>query len=171
VTQDAATFEPKLQYLSFEVSAQRCGVLLCDVQEVVEYHAITRVPAAPRFVLGVFNLRGNVVPVVDLASYLGLAPRPVGKRSCLIVLREQERQQSSPLALLADSVDNVLELSPSELQAAPSVGTRIAPELLSGVATRDERLFQLLAIERLLALDSDAASKLEAEAHAAGVGA
>jgi purine-binding chemotaxis protein CheW len=152
-----------LHYVSFEVGAQYCGLLLAEVQEIVEYHRITRVPAAPRFVLGVFNLRGNVVPVVDLTSYLGLEPRPVSNRSCLIVLRARERDQSSLVALLADAVDDVLELSPADVQPPPSLGTRMAPQLLTGVVALNERLLHLLSIERLLALDSDASGEPESE--------
>jgi purine-binding chemotaxis protein CheW len=153
VTAGVAGMKVALQYLSFGVSGQHLGLLLAEIQEIVEYSSVTRVPAAPRVVLGVFNLRGNVVPVVDLAACLGLPRRPVGNRSCLIVLRERDREQSSLVALLADAVDNVLELGPDEIQAPPAVGTRVAPHLLTGVATRGELLFQLLSVERILTHD------------------
>lgn len=158
------------QLLSFEVGGELCALAITEVQEIVEYHPITRVPAAPRFVLGVFNLRGNVVPVLDLASRLGLAPKPLGRRACLIVLQARDREESSRVALLTDAVNQVLEPAPSDFNPAPALGTRIAPELLSAMVQTSDGLVSLLDAERLLplerappaALAGDGASEAEA---------
>ncbi len=138
-------------FLSFCTSGEVCALPLADVQEIVEYHAITRVPGAPKFVLGVFNLRGNVVPVIDLASRLGLSPRPIDKRACLIVLKAFEQEEDTVVAVLVDSVEQVLEPGDIELEPVPTLGTRIAPELLTGVFHGSERrLVQLLSTDEVL---------------------
>jgi purine-binding chemotaxis protein CheW len=146
------TPESYRQYLTFEVGGENCGLLLSEVQEVVEYHPITRVPAAAPFVLGVFNLRGTVVPVLDLAGRLGLTARPVGLRSCFLVLREDARERASAVALLCDAVEQVRETAAEDLQEPPSLGTRIPPRLLTAVVNADGRILHLLDMSSLLQL-------------------
>jgi purine-binding chemotaxis protein CheW len=142
-----------------------------DVREILQMTRMTPLPRTPDFVRGVMNLRGAVVPVVDLAARLGRAPTVIGRRSCIVVVdchadaHETEGQphpeghddhdhdhppKSWVMGLLVDAVFEVFDRSTVEIEPAPSLGTRIAPEYLRGVTRAGGELVSVLALPRLL---------------------
>ncbi len=136
------------EYLTFSAGGERCALLLREVDEIVEFHGATRVPRAPEAVLGVFNLRGSVVPVLDLAHRLGLPPKP-GVRQSLIVTRLRDADDSSQIALLVDAVEGIAALAQRAIQPPPVRGTSVSAGYLRGVAQTTALLY-LLDPERVL---------------------
>lgn len=139
------------------------------VREILQLTRMTPLPRTPDFIRGVMNLRGAVVPVLDLAAWLGRLPAGLGKRSCIVVVdvdpeaENGEAADQSPQAthgstetwtigLLVDAVFEVFERPASAIEPAPALGTRIAPQALRGITRNDGQLIGVLALPRLLAL-------------------
>ncbi len=141
---------PLAQYLGFSLADELYALELLRIREIIEHVPITRVPGMPPAVLGVINLRGRVVPVVDLAVKLGLEPRPLTRWTCFIIVDAQQDGERVPLGLLADSVSEVLDLGPEDIHPAPAFGTRLAVDYLRGVGRQQERFVLLLDLDRLL---------------------
>lgn len=139
----------ELQYLTFSLGEEEYGIEILRVQEIRRHSAITPVPNAPHHVLGVMNLRGTVIPVVDLRSKLALAPAEGGNLSVIVVVNVGLRITG----LIVDGVSDVLSVRASDIQAPPTVGTENDAGWLQGIARAAEKLVVLLDIERVLAAD------------------
>lgn len=140
-------------YLSFMLAEEQYAVGLLQVREIIEYRPITRVPGMPAAVQGVINLRGSVVPVVDLAVKFGLPPRPITRWSCFVIVETTLDGQQTVMGLLADTVREVLELGPGDIEPPPAFGTRVRLEFLRGMGRQDDAFILLLDLERLLSLE------------------
>jgi chemotaxis signal transduction protein len=138
-------------YLTFSVGDEEYGVSVLKVREILEYETVTRVPRAPSFVRGVINLRGRVVPVVDMAVRFGLAPSPVTNRSCIVIVEAELLGEAVVMGLVADSVSQVVEFLPGEIEAPPSFGTRADVAYLKGLGRAGRRFVLLLDLDRVLA--------------------
>jgi purine-binding chemotaxis protein CheW len=141
------------QLLRLAVGGEICVAPINVVREILEVGRITPIPRTPDFVRGVMNLRGAVVPVIDLAARLGFAPTQLGRRSCIVVMEASGDDEHGRLVagLLVDAVYEVLDTHTSDIEPVPPLGTRIAPEFLSGIARARGRIAELLAPERVLA--------------------
>ncbi|RKH28195.1 chemotaxis protein CheW [Corallococcus sicarius] len=140
-------------YLSFMLAEEEYAVGLLRVREIIEYRAVTRVPGMPVAVQGVINLRGSVVPVVDLAVKFGLPPRPITRWSCFVIVEVTLDGQQTVLGLLADTVREVLELGPDDIEPPPAFGTRVRLEFLRGMGRHNDTFILLLDLDRLLSLE------------------
>jgi len=139
------------QYLSFQLAGEEFAFGILRVKEILEYDTLTRVPNAPPAVRGVINLRGAVVPVLDLAHLFGLPATAVTKRSCVIIVEVRVDEQELVMGILADAVNQVIELAPDTIEPAPAFGSRVRVEYLVGMGKVDSRKFVLiLDIDRLL---------------------
>ncbi len=139
------------QYLSFQLAGEEFAFGILRVKEILEYDTLTRVPNAPPAVRGVINLRGAVVPVLDLAHLFGLPATAVTKRSCVIIVEVRVDDQELVMGILADAVNQVIELAPDTIEPAPAFGSRVRVEYLVGMGKLDSRKFVLiLDIDRLL---------------------
>ncbi len=139
------------QYLSFQLAGEEFAFGILRVKEILEYDTLTRVPNAPPAVRGVINLRGAVVPVLDLAHLFGLPATAVTKRSCVIIVEVRVDEQELVMGILADAVNQVIELAPDTIEPAPAFGSRVRVEYLVGMGKLDSRKFVLiLDIDRLL---------------------
>jgi purine-binding chemotaxis protein CheW len=136
------------QYLTFVVSKEEYAIDVLRVREVVGIVPITRVPSAPRHVRGVVNLRGSVVPVVDLGLRFGEVPLTPTRRARVVVV-ELGRGPEEAVGLLVDSVNRVVTLGPSDLVSVPAFGTRANAGLLSGMAVVDSAFVQIVVPERV----------------------
>lgn len=132
---DAAV--PMAQYLRFALGSGRYAVDLARVKEILEIGALTPVPLMPDWVRGVMNLRGAVVPVIDLACRLGLEPTRIGRRSCIVMVtpsappgQPSAGEEMTAMGLLVDAVDEVFTASEAEHEAVPVLGTAVEPRLL-----------------------------------------
>lgn len=139
------------QYLSFQLAGEEFAFGILRVREILEYDTLTRVPNAPPAVRGVINLRGAVVPVVDLATLFGLPATAVTRRSCVIIVEVRVDGQDLVTGILADAVNQVIELAPDSIEPPPAFGSRVRVEYLIGMGKVDSRKFVLiLDIDRLL---------------------
>ena len=138
------------QFLSFLVGGVPCAVDLTYVREIVRYEPPTRVPRAAAAVRGVVNLRGTVVPVVDLAIGCGIAAAPVSALTCLLVVEMAIGGEAAVVGLLVDAVSEVLELSTDALEPVPAFGTPLPASCLLGLVPAQEAFAFLLDLERLV---------------------
>jgi purine-binding chemotaxis protein CheW len=138
------------QYLTFCVGDEEYGVGILQAKEIIEYDTVTTVPNAPRFIRGVINLRGSVVPVVDLAVKFGRIPSPVTRRSCIVVVEVQRDGQRNVMGIAADRVSQVAELAPGTIEPAPDFGTGVRSDWLQGLGRSDKRFILLLNTDRVL---------------------
>ena len=138
--------EEVFQWVTFKLENETYGVNVMQVQEVLRYTEIAPVPGAPDYVLGIINLRGNVVTVIDTRLKFGLMPAEVTDSSRIIII-EAEKQV---VGLLADSVAEVVYLKASEIDPAPSVGTEESARFIQGVSNRKEDLLILVDLNKLL---------------------
>jgi len=138
------------QYLGFHLAGEEYAVSILRVREIIEYEVVTRVPGTPAWVRGVMNLRGSVVPVIDLAVKLGLAESPVTRRTCIVVAEVELGGEKVVLGVMADAVSQVLELAAAEIEPPPSFGTPVRVDYLHGLGRLGDRFVLLLDIDRLL---------------------
>ncbi|HEX5745182.1 MAG TPA: chemotaxis protein CheW [Archangium sp.] len=140
------------QYLSFMLAGEEYALGILQVKEIIEYDTVTRVPGTPSWVRGVFNLRGSVVPVVDLAVKLGMAPSTLSRWSCIVVVEVKLGGERVVLGLLADAIGQVMELEPSAVMPPPSFGTPVPVDYLLGMGRlgTGRKFVLLLDIDKVL---------------------
>jgi purine-binding chemotaxis protein CheW len=166
-TQDARETRAT-QYLAFRLASDQYAISILRVREILEFGSITRVPSAPPWVRGVFNLRGAVVPVVDLAVKLGLPASIATRRSCVVVVETTRGEGTTTMALMIDEVSSVLELRPSDLEAVPDFGAPVRSDHLEGMAASASGFVLLLDIDGVLSPDDRIDLARSADAASAG---
>jgi purine-binding chemotaxis protein CheW len=140
------------QYLAFALGGESYAAAISSIREILEVPSVTRVPLVPDFVRGVINLRGSVVPVIDLALRLGLSSTAIDRRTCVAVVEDRaEGGSGQTLGVVIDSVQEILEIAEQEIEPAPALGTRIDPAYMRGVAKINGRLQVVLDLGRVLA--------------------
>lgn len=154
------------QYLRFALGGGVYAVPIASVREILELSPTTALPLMPAFVRGVMNLRGAVVPVIDIAARFGLPPAVVGRRTCIVVVEVPSLHDASlapqVLGLMVDAVHEVLETEGDMLEDPPALGTAIAPQFIEGIARSRETMVSVLNLPR--ALDSEELAQLIAHA-------
>lgn len=145
----------RTDYLTFFVAGEELGVPILRVREILglDPGALTRVPSAPACVRGVINLRGSVVPVIDLAIQLGQPPCVITKLSCVVVVEVAIEGALTVMGLMVDAVNQTMELGEDEVDATPSFGTIARADYLLGMANAGKKFVLLLDIDRVLAPD------------------
>jgi purine-binding chemotaxis protein CheW len=138
------------QYLTFTIGNEHFGMDLHQTREIIEYACITQVPRMPQFISGVINLRGEVVPVIDLSVRLGREAITVHKRTCVIVVELHSFEQHCVLGLLADAVNEVIDLYATDIEDAPAFGAKIRAEFIQGIAKKGDEFIILLDAEKTL---------------------
>jgi purine-binding chemotaxis protein CheW len=141
------------QYLTFSLLGEEYAVGILKVREILEYDTVTRVPKAPAWVRGAINLRGRVVPVVDLAVRFGQAPSEISKRTCIVILDVDMGGETAVVGILADSVSQVIDLKAEETLPPPSFGTKARVDDLLGVAPVGKKFALILDVDRVLSWD------------------
>lgn len=145
-----------VQYLTFQLDNEAFATEISKVREVLEYTKITRVPRTPGFMRGVINLRGSVVPVIDLRMQFGM---PAGKRTvdtCIIILEVIIEDKTTVIGALADSVQEVVDLDADQISEAPALGTRIDNQYISSMGRVDDRFVMILDLDKIFKIDPDA---------------
>lgn len=139
------------QYLTFMLDGEEYGVDILRVQEIKGWDGVTPLPNMPDFILGVINLRGTVVPVIDLRKHFELETVPYGKTTVVIVVRIRDEEQGErTMGMVVDAVSEVHNISVSELKPAPDFGGSINTDSIRGLATVSERMIILLDIDHLM---------------------
>lgn len=138
--------DPILQWVTFRLDNESYGINVMQVQEVLRYTEIAPVPGSPDYVLGIINLRGNVVTVIDTRTRFGLEPDEITDNSRIVII-EAEKQV---IGILVDSVAEVVYLKQSEVDTAPNVGTEESARFIQGVSNREGELLILVDLNKLL---------------------
>jgi purine-binding chemotaxis protein CheW len=138
------------QYLTFLIAGEEYAVGILRVKEIIEHEEMTRLPGAPRCIRGVINLRGAVVPVVDLAVRFGLAPLEITRRTCFVIVELANAGERLVVGLMADVVSSVIDLPPGEIEAVPAFGTVARAEHLKGLGKVGNKFTLILDLDRLL---------------------
>lgn len=148
-TQTGNENDPVLQWVTFQLGEETYGVNVMQVQEVLRVTEIAPVPGAPGYVLGIINLRGNVVTVLDTRKRFGMSPRELDDASRILIIESAD----NVVGLMVDSVSEVVYLRASEMEAAPNVGNEESSRFIQGVCNRDEELLILVDLNKLLTED------------------
>jgi len=141
------------QYLTFLTAGEEYAIAIAKVSEIIEYETVTFVPNTPAWIRGVTNLRGKVLPVVDLAVKFGLAASRISKFSCIIITEAAFQEESLTMGVLADSVSQVMDLSADEIEPTPLFGTRVKTEYLLGMGPLGKKFCLILDIDKVLSAD------------------
>jgi purine-binding chemotaxis protein CheW len=142
------------QYLTFRLGEEVFAVDVAKTREVLDFTAVTRVPGTPCFMLGVINLRGGVVPVIDLRLKFGMAEAERTRETCIIVLDIVLDGETTIVGVVADSVREVLDLVSDQIEPPPRIGTRLKTEFIRGMGrVDDDRFLILLDIDRVFSTD------------------
>lgn len=142
------------QYLSFTLDNEIFAVDVARVREILEYKGTTRIPQVPEYLRGVINLRGSVVPVVDLRLLFGLSATQSTINTCVIVLEINVADETVIAGALADSVREVLELEATDIEPAPRLGSRLNTDFIKGMGKHNDQFLMLLNIDKLLSEDA-----------------
>jgi purine-binding chemotaxis protein CheW len=145
--EQAATLIP---YLTFRLSGEEFALEILRVREIIRYERETRVPGAPPWIRGVINLRGDVVPVIDLCTRLGLVESPVTPRSCIVIVEVGFEGESMVMGVMADSVQQAVELTDDDLVPPPAFGARVRIDYLAAMAKIGSGLVLVLDLDRVL---------------------
>ena len=151
LTTDTVDTSAASQYLTFVCAGEEYGVEILRVQEIKGWEGVTRVPYTPPYVLGVMNLRGVVVPVIDLRSRFGLEQRAFSSSTVVIVVRVQSPRGEKTVGIVVDGVSEVYSIAPEAVKRTPDLGSRTDGACVSGLATVDNKMVMLLDIDRLVA--------------------
>jgi purine-binding chemotaxis protein CheW len=148
---------PALQYLTFSLGDEVFAMDIRCVREIIQHGNMTMVPLMPAFVRGVINLRGSVVPVIDLQSRFGRPRAQVGKKTCIIIFDATVDDEKVELGLLVDDVSEVIDIAQSHIEPAPQFGTTIRRDFIHGMGKVDGNFIVILAPERALDINEMAA--------------
>jgi purine-binding chemotaxis protein CheW len=141
------------QYLTFMIAGEEYAVSLLKVREIIEYDTVTEVPRTPEWIRGVINLRGSVVPVIDLAVKLRQAPSVAGKLTCIVITEVECEGEATVMGIMADAVRQVIDLKPQDVEPPPTFGTRVKVDYLLGMARSGKKFCLILDTEKVLSTD------------------
>lgn len=141
------------KYLTFSLAGEIHGLAILKVQEIIGIMPVTHVPRMPAFVRGVINLRGRIIPVIDLRLQFGLSGQEDTTKTCIIVVQIARGDHKVTLGVLVDEVAEVIDLKGEQIEPAPSFGTAVSTDFLMGMGKVSQKVVMLLDIDRILAAD------------------
>jgi len=140
------------KYLTFIIDGKDYGTDIDNIKEIIEYGSITHVPLTPPHIRGVCNLRGNVIPVIDLAVRLDKTANKVSKRTCIIIVELEDNDEVMDIGFVVDEVDEVMDISAAQIEAAPQFGADIRSDFINGMGQVDGKFVILLSLEDVLSI-------------------
>ena len=149
----ATSADAPSQYLTFTLHGEMFAVGILNVKEIIEYGSLTEIPMMPSFIRGVINLRGSVVPVIDLTARFGGQQTVIGKRTCIVIVEIQEEDTRHDIGIIVDAVSEVLEIPTSEIEPPPSFGARIRADFIFGMGKVAGKFVILLNLENVLSVE------------------
>ncbi len=158
------------QYLTFQLSGGVFALDVARVREILEFTRVTKIPNTPDYVRGVINLRGSVVPVIDLRQKCGLSRTEEGIGTCIVVAEVAFDTEKTVIGVLVDSVNEVFELEPEEIEPAPRIGVRIGTNLIKGIGRKEEGFVIILDIDQVFSSEERAFAQPEDETEKAAHG-
>jgi purine-binding chemotaxis protein CheW len=157
------------QYLTFSVADERLAMSINAVKEIIETPQVTRVPMTPDYIRGVINLRGNVVPVIDLGARLGRGPLTLTKRSCVVLVEVQVGEDGHILGMLVDEVKNILDIPREDVKPPPEFGSEIRTDFIEAMGRVEDVFVIILSVDHVLSVQELAAlRRLSEEAEPSG---
>jgi purine-binding chemotaxis protein CheW len=141
------------QYLTFALAGEMFAVGILNVKEIIEYGNLTEIPMLPAFIRGVINLRGAVVPVIDLAARFGGKASVAQRRSCIVIVEVREDDGTHDVGVMVDAVSEVLEIPGAEIEPAPAFGARIRADFIAGMGKVGGKFVIILDIMRVLSAE------------------
>lgn len=162
----AAVADDHQQYLTFMLGGEVFAVGILGIKEIIEYGQLTAVPRLPEFIRGVINLRGAVVPVIDLGARFGKQITNITRRTCIVIIEVSEGGEKHDVGMMVDAVNEVLEIPASQIEPPPSFGAAIRADFIEGMGKVNERFVIILDIDKVLSVDeiSELAGGVVAEA-------
>lgn len=164
--------ETPAQYLTFSLAGEMFGIGILNVKEIIEYGNLTEIPMMPTFIRGVINLRGSVVPVIDLAARFGGKVTEVGRRTCIVIVEVPDEEMRHDIGIIVDAVSEVLEIPAGEIEPPPSFGAKIRADFIFGMGKVAGKFVILLEINKVLSVEEIATltGSEHLSANAAGTG-
>lgn len=144
------------QYLTFVLGGEVYALGILNIKEIIDYGNLTEVPMMPAFVRGVINLRGSVVPVVDLLARFGKGSTQIAKRTGIVIVEtaaDGDDGSQQDIGIIVDAVNEVVDISQQEIEPPPSFGAGIRPDFINGMAKRDGHFVILLNVSRVLSVE------------------
>ncbi len=141
------------QFLTFQLGGEMFAIGILTIKEIIEYGELTSVPMMPSTVRGVINLRGAVVPVIDLQARFGKGAVVAGKRTCIVIVEVEAQGERQVIGVIVDAVNEVVDIPPEDIEPPPSFGARIRTDFIHGMGKVRGRFVILLELERVLSLD------------------
>ncbi|MCB1174495.1 MAG: purine-binding chemotaxis protein CheW [Leptospiraceae bacterium] len=151
--QQANNTDNKNQYLTYHLGDELYGIDILSIKEIIEYDDVTIVPMTPSYIRGVINLRGNVVPVADLPSLFEHTPIAITRRTCIVILEVHSDDGKYEVGMMVDSVTEVIDINPDDIDPPPSFGTRVHVSCIKGMGKTDKGFVILLDPGLFLSLD------------------
>jgi purine-binding chemotaxis protein CheW len=141
------------QFLTFKLGEETYAVDVVQVREILDFTDITKVPQTPDFMRGVINLRGCVVPVVDMRLKFGMGPTDKSVNTCIIVVEVKIDGETLTIGALADSVQEVIDLEPGQIEPPPKLGSRLKVEFLRGMGRQEGKFLMILNLDRVFSVE------------------
>ena len=141
------------QYLTFTLGSEMFAVAILNVKEIIEYGTVTEIPMMPGFIRGVINLRGAVVPVIDLSCRFGGQSTKVARRTCIIIVEMTEGDVKQDIGVMVDAVSEVLEITQADIEPAPAFGAKIRTDFISGMGKVNGKFVIILDVARVLSVE------------------
>jgi len=138
------------QFLTFILGGEVFGIGILHIKEIIEYGGLTSVPMMPAFIRGVINLRGNVVPVIDMNVRFGQPETYITKKTCIVIIEAKFSDEKMDIGVLVDSVNEVIDILPSDIEPPPSFGTKIKIDFIYGMGKVDNKFIILLNVNKVL---------------------
>jgi purine-binding chemotaxis protein CheW len=148
-----STISDTRQYLTFRIGDEDFALDVSHVREILEFTTVTQVPKTPEYMRGVINLRGSVVPVLDMRLKFGLSEIKKTVNTCVVVIEVDLDETNTVMGALVDSVQEVIELEPDQIEPPPRIGMKLKTEFIKGMGKKDDHFIIILDINKLFSID------------------
>lgn len=166
VSPGAAPDQNQSQYLTFTLGGEMFAIGILNIKEIIEFGSLTAVPMMPEFIRGVINLRGSVVPVVDLSARFGRQAAEVSRRTCIVIIEVETDGERQDVGVVVDGVSEVLEIPVHDIEPAPAFGATIRTDFIQGMGKIDGKFVIILNVDHVLSIGEMAAlSRIGADEH------
>ncbi|EKJ85160.1 purine-binding chemotaxis protein CheW [Leptospira meyeri] len=142
----------ELQYLTFLISEELFGLGILYIKEIIEFESVTHVPMMPEYIPGVINLRGNVVPVIDLNMRFYRRKTETNRKTCIIITEIKLENEIIDVGLLVDAVNEVVDITPESIEEPPSFGSKIRLDFIQGLGKLENKFVIILKVNQILEL-------------------
>ena len=141
------------QYLTFSVCGEVFAIGILNIKEIIEYGSVTEIPMMPAFIRGVINLRGAVVPVIDLSVRFGRQPTQIARRTSIVIVEVAHEGSKQDIGIVVDAVHEVLEITARDIEPPPAFGAKIRTDFIQGMGKVNEKFVILLNVDRVLSVE------------------